>query len=60
MKIKPHQYQHIANGIERIKLAAINAKIIILIEPTETGSIYSGRLISNIDPFVKIINSIRL
>lgn len=27
MKIKPHQYQHIANGIRRIKLACRLAKL---------------------------------
>ncbi len=43
MKIKPHQYQHIANGIRRIKLAGISAKVAYLHYPLEFGSIFSNR-----------------
>lgn len=31
MKIKPHQYQHIANGIKRIKNCIENCKLPITI-----------------------------
>lgn len=43
MKIKPHQYQHIANGIERIKLAMLSAKHGCFGWYTEVGTFYSNR-----------------
>jgi hypothetical protein len=61
MKIKPHQYQHIANGIKRVKLACRMAKLHLdqFNEPvnrkdikvlfTDYGTFYSKISISDTD-----------